>query len=128
MYCFKADITNLGLSEPGECNDSIPGNGDPNIINPLELYFDNDFKINIEVNHIKDFFKDKENNIKSIGETPPAICSLDKFKNNILYDNYHSKYPFIDSKPYNIRMGGYHKIYNPNIPCPILCKRITFVL
>ena len=90
-----------------------------NIINPLELYFDNDFKINIEVaSHNMYFFKDKENNIKSIGGQGQGICSLDKFKNNILYDNYHSKYPFIDSKPYNIRMGGYHKIYNPNIPCP----------
>ena len=90
-----------------------------NIINPLEVQFDNYFKINKDVaSHNMYFFKDKENNIKSIGGQHLGINSLDYFKNNIIYYNYHNSNLFIDSKNYGILMSGCHKIYNPSIPCP----------
>ena len=90
-----------------------------NIINPLEVQFDNYFKINKDVaSHNMYFFKDKENNIKSIGGQHLGINSLDYFKNNIIYYNYHNSNLFIDSKIYGILMSGCHKIYNPSIPCP----------
>jgi len=90
-----------------------------NIINPLDIQFDNNFKIKKAVaSHNMYFFKDKNNIVKAIGGQHIGIDSMEKFKNNPHFNDYHNLNPFINGSDYNITMAGCEKIYDSKIPCP----------
>lgn len=90
-----------------------------NIINPLDIQLDNNFKIKKAIaSHNMYFFKDKNNIVKAIGGQHSGIGSMEIFKNNLSFIDYHNLNPFIYGSNYHITMAGCNKIYDPNIPCP----------
>lgn len=91
-----------------------------NISNPLEPIEDISFGKNYGIaSHNMYFFNDKQGKVKAIGGQHYGIGNFqDDLKKNNNYANYHSKISFIDSRPYQISMGGCHAIYNHTEPCP----------
>ena len=85
-----------------------------NVSDPYNPVIDDTFSTSYGIaSHNMYFFKDKYNNIKTLGGQHYGICSYKQFINNMNYNEYHKNIKFIDSTEYTITMGGYDKIYDP---------------